>query len=161
MSITKYEPIFQEVNIDIQKFNLFLKDEFTIAPLDTSNPESCSVIANVPWDSQVWPGSGLPGVYILCAYQESRPDRLGAYIGKASLSNIGNRLWSHLNPYRSTGIYKRNDGSGEPFIIETIMAIAFRDLQMRPLVSALEEFVITGVQSRVHLLNSTGVSRET
>jgi hypothetical protein len=81
---------------------------------------------------------------------------LGAYIGKSSLNHIGSRLWAHLNPHRATDIYRMNDLSGEPFIIEAIAAIGLRDPRMRALASALEEFIIAGVRDRVHLLNGTG-----
>jgi hypothetical protein len=156
MSLHKYEAIFREINLDIERFNQLLAEEFRIAPLNASNSESYSVIANVPWDDQVWPCSDCPGVYILCAHHANDPNRLGAYIGKASLSNIGNRLWAHLNPHRADNIYRMNDLSGEPFIIEAVAAIGFRDPRTRALAPALEEFVISGVRERVHLLNGTG-----
>jgi hypothetical protein len=156
MPLCKYEPILQEINLTIERFNQFLADEFKIAPLNGSNAETCSVIIDIPWDDQVWPCKDGPGVYILCARNESDPDRLGAYVGKASLSNIGNRLWAHLNPHRITNSYRMNNGVGESFIIEAIAAIAFTDHRMRALVTALEEFIISGVKNRVHLLNRTG-----
>lgn len=158
MNLHKYEPIFREINLDIERFNQLLAEEFRIAPLNASNSESYSVIANVPWDDQVWPCSDCPGVYILCAHHANDPSQLGAYIGKASLSNIGNRLWTHLNQYRVDNIYRMNDLSGEPFIIEAVAAIGFRDPRTRALAPALEEFVIAGVRERVHLLNGTGNS---
>lgn len=156
MSLQKYEPIFSEINRDIDKFNALLVEEFRFAHLTASNSESCSIIANVPWNDQVWPYSGCPGVYILCAHSESDANRLGAYIGKASLTNIGNRLWAHLNPHRATNIYRMNDLAGDPFIIEAIAAIGFLDPRIRALASAMEEFIIAGVRDRVHLLNATG-----
>jgi hypothetical protein len=159
MILPKYDEIFRELNSEIGEFNSLLAEDVKIPFLDSSNPESCSVIANIPWDSQVWPCKDFPGVYILCGCQESEPGRLGAYIGKASLSNIGNRLWSHLNPHRSTDIYKLNDASGVPFVIEAIVAIGLQDPRMRVLASALEEALITGVKYRIHLLNGTGNSR--
>ena len=154
--LQRYENIFREINLDIEKFNVLLAEEFRIAPLNASNSESCSVIANIPWDDQMWQYKDLPGVYILCAHHQSDPSRLGTYIGKASLSNIGTRLWAHLNPHRATNIYRMSDPSGEPFIIEVIVAIGLRDPRMRALASALEEFIIAGVRKRVHLLNGTG-----
>ena len=156
MTLHKYEAIFREINLDIEEFNELLMEEFRIAPLNASNSESCSVIASVSWDDQVWPYKDLPGVYILCAHHESDPNRVGAYIGKASLSNMGYRLWAHLNPHRATDIYRMNDRSGEPFIIEAIVAIGFRDPRTTTLASALEEFIIASVRDRVHLLNATG-----
>ncbi|MGI8437434.1 MAG: GIY-YIG nuclease family protein [Chthoniobacterales bacterium] len=153
MSAQKLEPIFIEINHGIELFNSFLADEFRIAPLNASNSESFSIIANVPWDDQVWPHSDCPGVYVLCAHDENDPSRRGAYIGKASLSNIGNRVWAHLNPHRATNTYRINGFSGESFIIEAIAAIGLRDLRTRAFASALEEFIIASVRDRVYLLN--------
>jgi hypothetical protein len=154
--LQKYESIFSEINIEIEKFNTLLAEECRISPLNASDSESCSVIANIPWDDQVWPHKDFPGVYILCAYHQSDTSRLGAYIGKASLKYIGHRLWAHLNPHRTTNIYRMNDLSGEPFIIEAIVAIGLRNPRMRVLASSLEESIIAGVREHVHLLNGTG-----
>src|SRR5438046_2875100 len=100
MTLEKYETIFREINRDIEKFNTLLAEQFRIAPLNVSNSESCGAIANVPWNNQVWPSQQtVPGVYILCAHQQSNPSRLAAYIGKSSLRHIGSRLHAHLYPH--------------------------------------------------------------
>jgi hypothetical protein len=153
----KYESILREINLEIEKFNVLLVEEFRIVSLNASDSESCYVIADVPWSDQVWPQNQLfPGVYILCARHQTDSKRLGAYIGKASLNHIGSRLWAHLYPHSATNIYLMYDLSGEPFIIEAIVAIGLRDSRMRALATALEEFIIAGVRERVHLLNGTG-----
>ncbi|MEP6671420.1 MAG: GIY-YIG nuclease family protein [Chthoniobacter sp.] len=161
MTIAKYENILSQINVDIDKFNNFLVEEFKIPHLQASNPEGVSVIANIPWDSHDWGRTfgGYPGVYLLCGYQETDPSRLGVYIGKASMGkNIGNRIWSHLQHHRSTAIYKANDSLGETFIIEAVAAIALYDPRMRALAPALEEFIICDVRDRVYLLNGVGNS---
>ena len=152
----KYETIFREINLKIDNFNALLVPDFRVAHLDSTNPESYSVIANVHWDDQVWPCGDLPGVYFLCAYQEGDPAQLGVYVGKASWGKIGGRIWRHLNPHRAANIYRMNNAVGKPYIIEAIATIGFRDLRMRSMASALEEFIIAGVRDRVHLLNAMG-----
>jgi hypothetical protein len=158
MTLQKYGPIFREINLEVERFNGLLAQEFRIEPLDFSNSESWSVIANVPWDDQVWPHANSPGVYFLCAHHEGDPSRLGVYVGKATLSKIGNRIWTHLTSHRSSGVFRMNNLAGETFIVEAIGALAFRDSRSTALASALEEFIITGVRDRVHLLNGTGNS---
>ena len=158
MNITKYQAIFSEINADIEKFNTLLAEEFKIPHLDGSNSDSVHFIANIPWDSlPEWTFGVYPGVYLLCGYKESDTNLLGAYIGKASLgAGIGNRIWFHLRQYGEIGDYKMKNSSGEAFIIEVIVAVALRDVRAKALAPALEEFLISGVRERVHLLNSVG-----
>ena len=161
MDITKYDGILHEINAEIEQFNSLLTN-FRFPLLDATKPDSCFILANVPWDTpQIWPCSDRPGVYVLCAYQQGDPKRVAAYVGKASWNNIGDRIWSHLSrqPQHAQGIYTMNDLSGQTFIIEAIVAIGVLEARMRCLALALEEFIIDGVQTRVHLLNGTGVER--
>jgi hypothetical protein len=121
---------------------------------------SCYVIANVPWKDQVWPSNqALPGVYVLFGHHQSDVARLGAYIGKSSLNHIGKRFYEWLRPHRATDVYLVHDRFGEPFVIEAIVAIGFRDPGMRAFASALEEFIIAGVRERIYLLNALGNSK--
>ena len=151
----KYECILREINVEIEKFNTLLAEGLRIAPLNVSNPESCLVIAGVPFEEQAWPYSGSPGVYICCAHDQNDPTRLGAYIGKSSRA-IGFRVWHHLNPHRATKIYQMKDRSGQIFIIEAIVCVGLLEPRMKTFASALEEFIIAGVKGRVHLLNRSG-----
>lgn len=154
--ITKFQDIFEEINHGIHAFNELLATDFKIPSLDPDDSKSCTVIANIPWDDQVWPDGDWPGVYLLCGCQENNPEIRGIYIGKSSLGKIGDRIWAHLNPHRSTEIYRMNDMSGESFIFEVIISIALQDPRMRSLASALEEHIIFAVRDNVHLLNGTG-----
>ena len=141
MVLKKYENIIREINLAIEKFNLLLAEEFRIAPLIGSNTESCAVLAKgVPWkDQECLPDRLHPGVYILCAHRQSDPNSLGAYLGKSSVgNNISMRLSARLKQPDTTGIYKMTNRAGEPFFIETIVAIGLRNPRMRVLASALE-----------------------
>jgi hypothetical protein len=125
MILSKYENIFREINLAIEKFNTLLAEEFRIVPLSTSNSDSCAVlIKGVLWkDQDCLPDRNFPGVYILCAHRQSDPNSLGAYIGKSSVNhNISMRLSAHLKRPDTTGIYRMNDRAGEPFVIEAIVA---------------------------------------
>jgi hypothetical protein len=161
---SKYEEVFREINFEIQKFNELLAEQFKIPLLNFSNPECCAVIAETTWEDQVWPSNkDFPGVYILCGFHENNPSRLGVYIGKAFLNNISNRLSFWLNPYRTTGVYRKEDrsggpASGEDFIIEVIGAIGLRDQEIGIFAEALEQFIISGVseRKRIYLLNKIG-----
>jgi hypothetical protein len=53
MILQKYENIFREINLDTEKFNALLAEEFRIAQLSASNSESCAVVANIAWNDQV------------------------------------------------------------------------------------------------------------
>ncbi len=156
----KYENIIREVNVEIEKFNLLLADEFRIAPLNGSNAESGAVLAKgVPWkDQECLPDRLYPGVYILCVHRQSDPDSVGAYIGKSSVNNdISMRLSARLKQLDTAGIYKMTDRAGEPFVIEAIVVIGLRNPRIRVMASALEEFIIAGVSERVRLLNTIGM----
>jgi len=159
MPLKKYEPIFSEINAEIDRFNGLLAEPFRIPPIKASNSEEVAVIANVPWDDQTWGQTfGVyPGVYLLFGYQENAPLRLGLRVGKASFGeSIGKRLWRHLRYQEPSGIHRICDRFGEPFIIEAIIVVALRNPQTIPLAVALEEALIHGLRERVYLLNKVG-----
>ncbi len=157
MDAQKYETVLREINVEIEKFNALLVPEFRIAPLTTSG-QSWFVTVNVPSHKIAHPYNALPGVYVLCACRQSEPLSVGAYIGKSSGARVamGWRLDAHFRPGKTTNMYTMADPRGEPFLIEAISAIGFRDPRMRSFASALEEFIVAGVKDRVHLLNRTG-----
>jgi len=167
MDISKYHSILREINAEIERFNSLLA-KFKFSPVDASDPDSWFIVAGVPWSKpQVWSGTDRPGVYVLCAHDEGAPERVAAYVGKASLQNMGAEIGPKLyrSPQREKGIYTMMDLLGQTFIIEAVITTGVRDTRMRFLASALEEFIIDGVQEtingvpRVHLLNGTGVER--
>jgi|ERR1051326_4669915 hypothetical protein len=157
----------REINAEIERFNSVLA-KFKFAPLDASDQSSWFIVAGVPWSKpQLWPSTDCPGVYVLCAHDEGAPERVAAYVGKASLQNMGAEIGAKLygSSQREKGIYTMMDLSGQTFVIEAVITTGVRDKSMRFLASALEEFIIDGVQEeingvpRVHLLNGTGVER--
>src|SRR5437763_4379479 len=107
MNTAKYEGILREINAEIEQFNSLLA-KFKFAPLDASDPDSWFIVAGVPWSkTQDWSGTERPGVYVMCAHDEGVPERVAAYIGKASLQIMGARIGSKLcgSPQREEGIY--------------------------------------------------------
>ena len=163
MDITKYHSISRQINAEIERFNALLA-KFKFSMLDASSPGSCLVVANNPWKSLnlgLCPSGDCPGVYVLCACQKDNPTSLAAYVGKASGQNISREVGQKLgsSPQRAEGIYTMSGRSGQTFIIEVVVAVGVREAPMRFLASALEEFIIDGVQGRINLLNGTGVER--
>lgn len=156
----KYQTILNEINREIDGFNLLLKAEFKIPELGISG-ESWFPVTNLPFAKISHPYNRFPGVYILCACHEKNPLRVGAYIGKSSGTRVamGWRLDNHFRPGKVTNIHRMPDPYGEQFIIEAISAIGIRQPNMRTFASALEEFIIDGVKGRIHLLNRSRNSR--
>jgi len=147
----KYSPIIREVNNLINDFNNFLSDGYKLNHISKNNPNTYTKDLDKPWGKQGWPSKDDYGVYFLCGYQEDDKDKIGVYIGKASLKFMGHRMWSHLKPYRETGIYKRGN-----FIIQVMLAIPIKDEETRCIASALEEYLITHGLGTIQLLNGTG-----
>ena len=156
--MTKYTSILNEINSAIQSFNRILAPEYKLATIDLADPKSCSSIVSVAWDDQFWPHKDGPGVYLLFGYREAEPDaqKLGLYVGKSSLGHIGTRLYSWLHPHRPSGIYRVNDQTGDPYVIEFISAIPLPDRRLGSLASAIEEHIIATVRGDVYLLNAVG-----
>lgn len=156
--MTKYKTILDAINPAIESFNRILAPEYKLPIIAFADPQSCSSIVNVAWEDQFWPHKDGPGVYLLFGYREAQPDgrQLGLYIGKSSLGNIGTRIYSWLHPHRATGIYRVNDQTGEPYVIEFVSAIPVPDRRLGSLASAIEEHMIRVVRGEVYLLNKVG-----
>lgn len=150
----RYSDIVRQINIHIDSFNVFLMDEYKFKMISTDDQSTFSEIINGDFDKQRWPSGYNLGVYILCGYHEFNHSDIGVYIGKSSLQGIGDRLWSHLNPYRKAGVYKFQ--SNENFIIEAILAIPIIIPNMYCFASALEEYIIGNNLVGVHIFNKIG-----
>ena len=154
---TKYQPLTQEINACIEVYNSFLLPEFRVGAVELEDANSSLRVEGIPWDKLWWPADqALPGVYVLLGYHSADPKQLGCYIGKASLGNVGRRLYKHLRPFGTTGRYSMNDRKSEPFVIELLSIIGIRNEQMSPFACALEEFLIVNVGKRIHLFNRAG-----
>lgn len=113
-------------------------------------------IAETPWEKQFWPNKDARGVYFLFGYKESDPSVSALYIGKASLGNIGERLYSHLYPNRNEPHYRLNDASGVAFIIDFVASLDLSTRHNSSLAVALEEFLIVSMKSKTQLINAIG-----
>lgn len=150
----KYEPIIAELNQGIREFNASLQKEHHFQLISTANPDTFTAALAEPWGQQGWPSKDTPGVYMFCCRNEPDDDQLGLYIGKASLQNMGHRIYAHLNPHRASGIYRFQN-----WIIEAILATPANNPDVYPSVAALEQFLCGRGYSSATILNSVGVRR--
>ncbi len=167
MDMAKYRGILDAINPAIKKFNSMLNG-FSFPLLDASKPDSCFAITDVLGKGpEFWPGGG-PGVYVLLASYPSDPKRIAAYVGKTSFTTTLDRRYKSIcREYRVNGCYARkHPRSGEKFFIDAVavgpVAVGERGRLWRFMASALEEFIIDGVQNKEDefvLLNKVGVER--
>lgn len=81
----------------------------------------------------------------------------GLYIGKASLSSIGIRLYSHLHPHRSQSQFLMNGYDNEQYIVDCVAAIDLDTCGIPFMASSLEEYLIRDVgEQSINLVNGTG-----
>jgi hypothetical protein len=156
----KYGEIINEINHGICDFSTLLADEYELKSISVSDPSTYTELIDSGIESQwtkYWPNKESYGVYFLLGISESDNTKMGLYIGKASLKKMGHRLYSHLNPHKKTGRFKRSYRE-ETFIIEAVCSIPMPTNETRYLASALEEYLITkGLKSNnAILLNSIG-----
>ncbi|OHD57214.1 MAG: hypothetical protein A2Y33_07415 [Spirochaetes bacterium GWF1_51_8] len=153
----KYLKILRVLNLSIKNFNVYLKNEYWVDGLAEDKIEDKNYFFNIvtgieEWLKQTWPNSNKGGVYFLFGYQKDNIEKVGVYIGKASLgSKIGDRFHSHLKPFSETNNFEKGG-----FILDYISSIDLERKKMIPFASALEEFIISDVKEKIYLLNSTG-----
>ncbi len=145
----KYKYLVDSLNEHIDSFNHFLSEDFKLKRVLVDDP-ACFAESIV--EGQPKPSQAQSGVYVLCACHETE-GTIGAYIGKASLSQIGHRLWHHLKVERETGIYRFRKG---PFRVEAIVAIPMVPPMGPSMATALEEHIISKGLRTVKLLNTIG-----
>lgn len=156
MTIERYSSLIHQLNTHIDSFNGFLAEGHKLKKIAAEDPSTFSEILEQPWAEQHWPSKDDAGVYVLCGRHETDISRVGAYVGKASLKNIGYRLWSHLTRYRKTGIYKFGGDSSESFIVEAILAVPITAPTTRAIASALEEHILVSGLQGIQLFNTVG-----
>ena len=149
----RYADVIQQLNAHIASFNMALESGYRIRGISTSDLTTYSVVANRGWDDQVWPSKDYAGVYVFCGCDPS--NRVAVYIGKASLKNIGHRIWSHLDRYRGDGVYKVG-GIGSPYVLELILSVPMLAPTPRAMACALEEHIICGGLRDVTVVNTVG-----
>ena len=155
-NMNNYKDIIDQINAGIREFNGHLSASQAIPMLGSVTDNSFMNIAEIPWEKQFWPNKDAKGVYFLFGYKESAPSIPALYIGKASLGNIGERLYSHLNHSRNEPHYRLNDASGAACIIDFVTSIDLSTRHIPSLAVALEEFLIKSMKSKAHLINAVG-----
>lgn len=151
-----YTQVTNQINASIKDFNQQLSEKHAIPALGSATDASFINIAKTPWDQQFWPNKDAKGVYFLLGYKETDPSTPALYIGKASLSNIGTRLYNHLYPTRNEPHHRMNIDSDTPCIVELVTSIDLSSNHNPSLAVALEEFLINALRSKVYLMNSVG-----
>lgn len=158
--MNNYISLIEQINTSIQEFNKQLSEAHTIPCLGSVTDGSFMDISKTPWDHQCWPNRDAKGVYFLLGYKEADPNVPALYIGKASLSNIGERLYHHLSAYRKEPKYMFNSESSTPCVVELVTSIDLSTRHNSSLAVALEEFLIKSMRGKVHLMNTVGNTRE-
>lgn len=154
-TLNEFSHVIDELNTGIICFNSFLSQNNQLKQICMTDPDTYTDAMDKPWGKQRWPSKDSYGVYFLLGKSEGENTRIGVYVGKASLKQMGHRMWSHLKPYRDTGVYKKAYRN-EQFIIEAMCAVPMPSDNMGCLASALEEFLITRGLTTANLLNSVG-----
>ena len=151
-----YAQIINQINSSIMDFNEQLSEKHAIPALPSVTDSSFMNLAKTPWEQQFWPNKDANGVYFLFGYKESNRGIPALYIGKASLTNIGARLYKHLYHQRNEPKYRMNIESANPCVVEIVTSIDLSSNHAPSLAVALEEFLIRALRSKVYLMNSVG-----
>ena len=156
MQMNQYQPIVEAINHHVSLFNLYLTDAHQLPQVSFDRPKTSAWIEDSTWGGETWPSKDSYGVYFLVGHRQNTPDDHGVYIGKASLKQIGHRIWNHLKPGKGTGRYTKIAPDGSTFCLQMLLAVPMPTDQMRSFASALEEHLITSLRSEHYLLNRTG-----
>ena len=154
----KYLEMIKIINKSITSFSKNLSPSIKIDKLGKNfdNKKKYTNIVNTPWEEQFWPNSNEAGVYFLFGRNKEN-NEFGVYIGKASLSSkIGNEVYTHLYPHSKSDHYYRNDKDEQQFILEVVSSIDLEKINKIFLAPSMEEFLITDLRDKIHLLNKKG-----
>jgi hypothetical protein len=152
-----YTDLVRILNRSIRRFNTYLSANYQLDPLglDFSDAESYTNLKTAAWNEQHWPNSGDAGVYFLLGRDDS--SHAGLYVGKASLTRaIGHRLWVWLQANREGKDYFKDDSQGTRFYLEYVTSISTTKREMVFMAPSIEEFLITDLRTKLHLLNDRG-----
>ena len=119
--VERYAPVVFAVNERITEFNRFLAPECAFPLISANNSATYSDAMENEWGLQDWPSKELPGVYMFCCRLEGEEDGLALYIGKASMREMGFRMYHHLHPHRANKVYRRHF-RGKDFVVEAMLA---------------------------------------
>ena len=154
--VARYASVIASLNARIQEFNAFLAPSKSFDIIAPGNPTTYSDTLENEWGKQGWPSKDLPGVYAFCCRLESDDSKLALYIGKASMREMGHRMYQHLRPHRDSGIYRRQF-QDQSYVVDAMLATPVSEKGAGCLASALEEFLIAGGVPGVPLMNSIGL----
>ena len=154
--VSRYADIIKYLNVRISEFNKMLHSDHVLPHISVENPDTYTDAMDAEWGAQGWPSKEKRGVYVFCCSNEDSPEKLGVYIGKASMREMGHRMYHHLKPFRETGVYKRKL-LNESYIVEAMLAVPLAFDSAGCLASSLEEFLIAGGIPNTVLMNSIGV----
>ncbi len=154
--IERYAGVISSLNARITEFNGFLASRYAFRLIAPEDPATYTDSMENEWGLQGWPSKDLPGIYAFCCRLESDESQIALYIGKASMREMGHRMYHHLNPHRSNGIYRRHF-QGMDYVVEAILASPVIEKDAGCLASSLEEFLIAGGVPGVPLMNAIGL----
>lgn len=160
MMNARYLPYIAAINEKIICFNKIFRESHQIPIIDTDrmiDDGVCIQVIHGDWDAFPFPKAESRGVYFIFGYEKCDESNLGVYIGKASFgSTIGRRLTSHFSKYRHLPFFEMNGYNGSPFVLESMISIDLEEQELAFMAPSLEEYLITGLRSQIHLMNGTG-----
>lgn len=156
----KYIQELNAINGKIAEFNEYLLPKFRAPIFELGSAFENKHIVKVvhgDWNAFPFPNNGTRGVYFIFGYEQTKNEKNGLYIGKSSFnSSTSSRLYAHLHPSRAQDFFTFKGYHDENYIVEYMASIDLDILNTAFLSSALEEFLITSLQSKLNLLNGTG-----
>jgi hypothetical protein len=154
----EYSEIIGKINDSLVGFSDYLKPEFSVSSFNETklnDPKLSWRLKEVGWNDTMFPGDESHGVYFIFGKSTEQNDKLGLYVGKASMSLIGNRLYSHLSHGSKDMNYFMRDAYGNVFSLDFVTTIPLKETSF--LAPALEEYLIDKLQNNeVYLLNAIG-----
>ena len=158
-----YQKLISEIKKSIEVFNAFLKEEIHLTNIPDylgNDPYYYLDVTNLKWGDYQFPrGCEKPGVYIYAGFDENEPNKIYAYIGKASYNSvIGKRLWHHFyNRLKQKIVNGTNYYFEGTCLIQFIAVIPIENSNSVFLASAIEEFLILELKNKnISLLNYIG-----
>jgi hypothetical protein len=156
----RYHDSVKVINQAISSFNQHLHVKAQIPAFDLETmivQKHCVQVIHGNWNAFGFPNSPKRGVYFIFGHEQSKPEKNGIYIGKASFNSaIGARLYAHLHPSRSQPYFTMNGYNNEVYIVDYMASIDLDACSLAFMAPALEEFLISNLNSSLHLINGTG-----
>ena len=156
----KYTQEIEEINKAIKLFNSTLIAKYHIPLFSIVSDLASSTIVKIvhqDWDAFPFPNNGTSGVYFIFGHEKTQTEHNGLYIGKASFgAKTSDRLYAHMHPNRNNEYFTMNGHGSQVFIADYIASIDLDKTEIPFMASALEEFLISALKRKLHLINSIG-----